>query len=85
MSKGLRVNVLYLELSYGITMCKGFRVNLFDKVGNHTRLCVSKDLRLNILISYGITMRTESRVNLFDKVGNHTGYGHHFCHIQEVG
>ena len=34
-SKGLKVNALYLELSYGITMSEGSRVDLLNKAGNH--------------------------------------------------
>ena len=32
-SDGLRVNILHLGLSYGVTMSKGLMVGLFDKVG----------------------------------------------------
>ena len=32
---GFRVNVLHLELSYGVTVSKGLMGNLFDKLCNH--------------------------------------------------
>ena len=34
-SKGLRVKVLLLELSDGVTVSNDLRVNLFNKVGYH--------------------------------------------------
>ena len=32
---GLRVYILHLEFSYGVTVSKGLMVNLFDNVGYH--------------------------------------------------
>ena len=34
-SNGLSVNVLHLELPYGVTVSKGLMVNLVDNVGYH--------------------------------------------------
>ena len=34
-SDGLRINILHLGLSYGVTLSKGLIVDLFDKVGYH--------------------------------------------------
>ena len=38
MSIGLSLNVLQLELSDEVTVSKGLRVNLFDRLGYHTML-----------------------------------------------
>ena len=35
MSKGLKVNMLHLELLDGISVSNSLRVNLYDKVGYH--------------------------------------------------
>ena len=35
-SKGFRVNILHLNL-YGVTLSSGLRVNLFDRLGYHTK------------------------------------------------
>ena len=36
-SKGFRVNILHLNLSYGVMLISGLRVNLFDRLGYHTK------------------------------------------------
>ena len=35
MSKGLKVNILHLELLDGVFMSNSLRVNLYEKVGYH--------------------------------------------------
>ena len=35
MSKGLKVNMLHLELLDGVSVSNSLRVNLYDKVGYH--------------------------------------------------
>ena len=48
---GLRVNILHLKLSYGVTVSEGKRVNLFQKMGYHIGVMVRKVLRLTHLVT----------------------------------
>ena len=36
-SKGFRVNILHLNLSYVVTLSSSLRVNLFDRLGCHAK------------------------------------------------